>query len=170
PGGGCVFSVWLPLAEGAQQPASEPPAAPQPSIPQASMAPAQRSSLHVLCVDDEPAVIALTRAALESRGHMVTASVNPQEALAVFEAAPDKFDVIVTDLNMPRLTGFELISAVRRLRPHVPCLLITGLEDAETEQRALALRVRAVVRKPFSIDELRDAVERAGAQRERQTG
>jgi PAS domain S-box-containing protein len=163
-GQGTVFSVQLPLAAGLEGSAEAAPVATARVRTASSPQEISQRSLSVLCVDDEVSVIALARAALESRGHSVTACCSPLEAFALFEAAPDAFDVVVSDQTMPRLTGTELIQAIRALSPLVPCLLITGLEDAETEQRAAALQVREILRKPFSIDELRAAVERAAAQ------
>jgi two-component system cell cycle sensor histidine kinase/response regulator CckA len=153
---GSVFTVLLPLFD----PRATHPA---PATPHAAEAVTSARPLRVLCVDDEPAVIALARAALARDGHTVMASSNPLEALALFESAPDTFDVVVTDQTMPRLTGIELVSAIRALRPLMPCLLITGLDDAETEQGAAAVQVREILRKPFSVDTLCAAVERAGA-------
>jgi DNA-binding NtrC family response regulator len=114
----------------------------------------------VLCVDDEAPVLVLMRAALQSRGHAVTALSSSLEALAIFRASPDAFDIVISDQTMPRVIGTELIAEIRALRPHLPCLLVTGLEDSETEQRATALGVSEIIHKPFSVDDLRAAVER----------
>ena len=154
PGEGTVVTVRLPLAP--QMAATVAPAAPP-----LRAAPASR--LRVLVVDDEPGVAAVAQQALATVGHLVTAVHGGREALDLFRSQPDSFDVVLTDQSMPQMTGLALIAAVRAIRPRQACVLMTGLGDEAIRRNARSLGTLEVIGKPFVIDALRAAVERAHA-------
>jgi CheY-like chemotaxis protein len=115
----------------------------------------------VLLVDDEEMVVLTARRLLERLGYVVTAYASSAAALAAFSAAPERFDIVVSDLTMPGLTGTELSEAVRRARPDVPIVLATGhLEQLDLE-RAQALGVSEMLPKPFDTQLLARAMRRA---------
>jgi len=80
----------------------------------------------VLFVDDEPMLVDLGRTILTKQGYRVTGMTDPREALAVFRKAPDRFDIVITDLTMPGLPGDRLAEAIAAVRPDVPILLCSG--------------------------------------------
>jgi two-component system phosphate regulon response regulator PhoB len=116
--------------------------------------------MHVLIVDDEPAVIELCRISLESGGHRVTTALGGDEAIeAVRAEAPD---VVLLDFMMPGVDGLSVLERLRRgLDPHgnVPVVMLSAKGRAEDALRGLAAGATAYVTKPFAIDELEDLLE-----------
>ncbi|MBX3744543.1 MAG: response regulator [Verrucomicrobiae bacterium] len=110
-------------------------------------------------MDDDEAIVFITSRVLERLGYQVTGLLNAQVALQQFEASPDAFDVVVTDLSMPGLSGIELASELRRIRPDVPMVLTSGCIRPEDLEMATRLGRTEVVGKPSPPEEL-DAVLR----------
>jgi CheY-like chemotaxis protein len=155
PNEGTAVTVRLPMAPQA--------AAARASDLQPSRA-ARAPRLRVLVVDDEPGVVAVAQQALATAGHVVTAVQSAREALDLFTSQPDSFDVVLTDQSMPLMTGLALIAALRAIRPRLACVLMTGLGDEATQRRARSLGALEVLAKPFTIEALCAAVERAHAE------
>jgi len=109
---------------------------------------AQPGTERVLFVDDEAAVCRLAERALGPLGYRVTALTSPVEALAVFRADPAAFDVVVSDMTMPGLTGDLLAQQLRALRPGLPVVLCTGYSERLTAQRTEALGIDVLATKP----------------------
>jgi len=116
---------------------------------------------HVLCVDDEPALIELLRDQLVALGYRVTAHVSPLEALADFLGHPLDFDVVLTDLTMPGMTGADLVERILKVRPDLPIVMATGYGNVMTEERARELGLRPLLYKPFTMAALGDAIQDA---------
>jgi CheY-like chemotaxis protein len=114
----------------------------------------------VLLVDDEPAVLGSMRETMLHWGLQVDAYAQPEAALAAFEAAPDTYDVVVTDLAMPHLSGVELAARLRERR-RLPVVLVSGYVDERSLSAARELGLRAPLRKPVETDLLRAAIEAA---------
>ncbi len=100
------------------------------------------------------------RETLSAWGLQITACQSADAAECAFMAAPEGFDLLVTDHAMPLVTGIELAERLRARRPGLPWLLCTGYADAATVDRAGLLGAGAVLRKPVERDELRKVVER----------
>lgn len=93
---------------------------------------------HVLFVDDEVAIATVVERVLERLGYRVRAFTDPREALLAFEHAPEAFDVLITDIDMPRMSGLTLVARVRGVRPDLPVVIATGhLPDEEGFLRGL---------------------------------
>jgi len=116
---------------------------------------------HVLCVDDEPALVELLRDQLETLGYRVTAHVSPVEALSDFLAHPLDFDVMLTDLTMPGMSGADLAERILKVRPDLPVVMATGYGHVMSEERARELGLRPLLYKPFTIAVLGDAIQDA---------
>jgi DNA-binding NtrC family response regulator len=97
----------------------------------------------------------LTRAGFEVEGF-----TRPVEAVAAFAADPHRFDIVVSDMNMPTATGLSVAADVLRLRPDMPVALISGFVTEELAARAEALGVKAVVFKPNLTRELAPLISR----------
>jgi PAS domain S-box-containing protein len=151
PGHGTTFEVYLPVHECSAAPAPEPKAA---AIPRGR-------GERILFVDDEVRLAELGRRMLESLGYQVTALTNPVDAALVFRTQPDLFDLVVTDLMMPLLSGTELAEEVLRIRPDTPILLSTGFERRVPSETARRLGLRGVVAKPSTVETLAWAVHGA---------
>ena len=115
-----------------------------------------RDSLHgrVLVVDDEASVAELMQDLLENWGLTVTQSTSSLGARDTFAADPQRFDLVVLDQTMPRMTGLELAQEILRLRPDIPIVLYTGYREALSEQQVKAQGLRALIRKPVDAAEL----------------
>ncbi len=114
----------------------------------------------ILFVDDEEALVRLGDMMLKSLGYQVSVFQDSREALDAFRAGPDRFDLLVTDQTMPRLTGLELARQVLQIRHDMPIVLCTGYSETATEEKATAAGIAAFLMKPLNRRELAEAVRR----------
>jgi CheY-like chemotaxis protein len=150
PGAGALFRVCLPRRESAAFERDE--AQPEPiSIGTES----------VLLVDDEAEIVDSCVRGLERLGYRVTGCGDPLEALALFRAAPDVYDVLVTDMTMADMTGVALAAAVREIRPDLPVVLCTGYSDGVSAAEAHELGITAFVMKPLRVSNLAARIREA---------
>jgi len=105
-------------------------------------------------VDDEPVIARVVSEQLRRLGYEVTSVTDPEEALELVAEDPEDFDLLLTDLQMPRMDGVELAARVARLRPQLPVVLSTGNRWSVPAGTARAAGIRQIVDKPFRIDEL----------------
>jgi PAS domain S-box-containing protein len=150
PGAGSTFTIYLPQV-------ASPAAAEDEGAGPVERGRGQR----ILLVDDEEALLAVTTEALKRLGYEPEACADGVQALARFEAAPDSFDAVVTDEVMPGLSGTELASALRRARPGLPILLVSGYIGPRISERAADAGVDEILRKPLQSRELASALARA---------
>ena len=115
----------------------------------------------ILCVDDDPVVLLTNAGLLERLGYVVTSVDNGEQALAVLGTDPARFDLVVTDHNMPGLSGLDLARVLATRAPALPVLICSGYIDADLCRQADALGVRGLVRKQYTVDDLGAAVQRA---------
>ncbi|WP_425258275.1 PAS domain S-box protein [Rubrivivax sp. RP6-9] len=115
----------------------------------------------VLLVDDDEVVVLMAERLLQRAGYEVSSCGRSGDALARVAADPQAFDVVVTDFNMPEMSGLELASALHQLRPDLPLVLSSGLMSEALREQARQVGVRVVLKKENSVDELADAVARA---------
>jgi PAS domain S-box-containing protein len=148
PGKGTTFQIFFPVLENTDLTESE------------AVMPLPRGSERILLVDDEPDIVAAAKIILEKLGYQVESFSNGQEALEVFWADPDRFDLIFTDQTMPQLTGLELAQEVVKVRPNLPIIICTGFSEALTPEQIKALGVGELVLKPLTPNKLADAVRR----------
>ncbi|MBU0908812.1 MAG: response regulator, partial [Proteobacteria bacterium] len=149
PGKGTTFHVFLPLlASGASEQET------------GETHPLPRGDERILVVDDEEQIIQIERRMLEDLGYQVMAFSDSQEALQAFLTMPDKFDLIITDMTMPHLTGTELAKRVMQERADIPIILSTGFSDLMNEEQAKALGIRQYIMKPIVRKELAAVVHK----------
>ncbi|MFZ5775871.1 MAG: MASE3 domain-containing protein [Thermodesulfobacteriota bacterium] len=144
-GKGTTFHVYLPRCQQANGILSG-AAARALSLP--------RGDEHVLVVDDEKVIVDLMRQILTSLGYRVTTCIDSRQALEQFEAQPTGFDMLITDMTMPHLTGAELAQQAMAIRPELPVILCTGFSEIINEEKAKALGIRRLLMKPVLRDEL----------------
>ncbi|MEP7121872.1 MAG: response regulator [Byssovorax sp.] len=147
PGRGTTFQLHFPVHE-VRTPAFGIAAVPR------------RSGGHerVLLVDDEQAIARSLARILERFGYRVTFRTDAADALAVVRERPESFDLVITDLTMPGMSGLDLAREILALRPDLPVIVMSGLLDEETRIRARALGVREVLGKPVTPSELAETV------------
>ena len=151
PGQGSRFDLYLPIVE--RHAPVQPSAMREPGP-----APAQVG--HVLYVDDDPVMVAMVHALLQRAGHRVTSFEDPRDALATLRAGPEAFDLVVTDHNMPELSGLDIAEALVRLRPDLPVVITSGFVSEEMKAAALRVGVRSVLQKEYTLERLPDIVRR----------
>jgi CheY-like chemotaxis protein len=148
-GVGTTFRVSLPLVSGAASTEAE------------LAAPLRARSARVLVVEDERALAQLFVHVLTRDGYKATSASNGMEALRVFSADPDGFDLVVSDLSMPGLSGDRLAQAIHVVRPGLPFVLVSGFLGALGARTPSELGVHAVLAKPHSPRDLLEAVRDA---------
>ncbi|MDP2417678.1 MAG: response regulator [Hydrogenophaga sp.] len=115
---------------------------------------------HILYLDDDEALVFLVRRLLQRRGYQVTAFTDQEHAIAAVRANPQGFDLLLTDHNMPGVSGLEVARAVLALNPALPVALTSGYVSDELQALALNAGVREVVYKADAVDAFCDAVAR----------
>ncbi|HXK47548.1 MAG TPA: response regulator [Deltaproteobacteria bacterium] len=117
----------------------------------------------ILLVDDEAAVLNVTKKILEKMGYQVTALSDGVRALDLFRNDPCRFDLVITDVEMPVLTGDELARRIMDIRLGMPVILYTGYSRRISAERAREMGIREYVMKPSRMDDLeriiRDVLE-----------
>ena len=155
PGKGTAFHLYFPAASG------EVPAAPD------AAAPAPRGhGERVLYVDDEEPLVYLTMQVLGRLGYDVTGFVEAEAALKAFLAEPDRFDVVITDLSMPRMSGRDLAARILEVRPDLPVILATGYIRPQDTESARRLGIRDLILKPNTVDDLGPILHRILSERQ----
>jgi PAS domain S-box-containing protein len=148
PGSGTVFTVLLPQFD--QVTGSDDESA--PSIVSADA--------RVLFVDDEPALAKLYQEMFARMGYRVVACTSGLEALRAFRTNPERFDLVVTDLNMPNMTGLDLAKELLEIRPNTPVILCMGFSETVDGEKARRLGIRETLMKPILADDLAQAIGR----------
>jgi signal transduction histidine kinase/CheY-like chemotaxis protein len=139
PGSGATFDVYIPTITKMDARESIPP--PEDT---------KTGNERILLVDDDQALLDMGKMMLESLGYIVDTRTSGMEAMGSFLAAPGFYDLIITDMTMPLMTGSELATEILRIRPNMPIILCTGFSEYIDENRAKDIGIRAFVMKPFS--------------------
>ena len=147
PGQGSTFSVYLPVIDDMDV-----------EIEPLMTAGATNGNERILLIDDEEQIIDFERRILESLGYEVTPKTDSEEALAEFSARPDRFDLVITDMTMPKITGDRLARRLMDINPQIPVILCTGFNEAITEEKALAMGIDKFVMKPIVKNELANTI------------
>jgi putative two-component system response regulator len=113
----------------------------------------------VLCVDDEPVILAILSRMLAAQGFEAVTCGDPREALRLFDQS--SFDAVITDIHMPIMDGLSLMKALRGRAPELPVMVVTGHGTVDTAIQALREGASGMLVKPFTIDELQSEVKRA---------
>ena len=108
----------------------------------------------LLLVDDETSLVETTARRLSKLGYAVTARTSSIEALQAFKANPYKFDLVITDLAMPNMTGLDMAAEMLKLRSDLPVLLVTGFADALAVEYAQKIGIKKIVSKPIDLREI----------------
>ena len=124
-------------------------------------APITGGNERILLVDDETAIITIVTRVLKRMGYRVTALTASTEALEMFRMQPDGFDLVITDLTMPNLTGDRLAAEIKRIRPDIPIIVCTGFSDRISPAIAETMGIDSYVLKPVVRGDLAAAIRKA---------
>ena len=146
---GSVFEIYLPRVKGE---ATETDKFDMPLL---------TGTGRILFVDDEPALTLMGQKILGRLGYRVQTTNSSVEALEIFRSKPNEFDLVITDLTMPELTGLNLAKALLTIRPELPIVLCTGFSDRVNEEMLQSMGIRGLMLKPLTIHELAHSVRMA---------
>lgn len=150
PGQGAVFRVYLPCADDQTG-----------EILLAAEKKIVGGDERILFVDDEEAIEKTGSEILESLGYEVVTAKDGAEALGIFISRPKAFDLIVTDLTMPQLTGIELATEILEINPAIPIVLCTGFSEKATLEKVESLGITELINKPLGLRKLSEVVRNA---------
>jgi PAS domain S-box-containing protein len=137
PGKGTSFTIYLPVIDSRE-----------------SIDVTKNSSLsptgteHILLVDDEPQIVKLEKLMLERLGYKVTELTNSPEALEMFKKNPDMYDLVISDMSMPKMTGDQLAGELLTVKPDIPIIICTGFSERFSKEDLLKMGIKGVLMKP----------------------
>jgi PAS domain S-box-containing protein len=143
PGIGSVFHVYLPVIE---------EVLPAPDSQPLQKMPAGQET--ILLIEDEAPLLKVLQRLLTSLGYRVVACTDSTEAVTIFTREPARFDLVITDMTMPKMAGDELSARILALRPAMPIILCTGYSEQMSMDKAAELGIRKFVYKPVELTEL----------------
>jgi CheY-like chemotaxis protein len=148
PGKGAMFTMLLPMVD--EQPEKK-------GVP---MEASSHGTERILFVDDEESIAKMAQKALTSFDYRVETLSDPEDALAMFTLNPGYFDVVITDMTMPKMTGAKLAETLIRIRPDIPIILCTGYSSLIDEQKARELGIAAYMMKPVSMSQIAKTIRK----------
>ena len=140
PGQGAEFKIYLPIIKNQQTHSVE------------EKGTLQRGDEQILLVDDQKSTLNVEKKMLEHLGYHVTACTAPGDALELFSANPHTFDLVITDLTMPGMTGDLLGAELMKIRRDIPIILNTGFSESMTKEKAKRLGMKAMFMKPVRME------------------
>jgi len=117
-------------------------------------------SERILLVEDEATLAAAEKKLLEELGYKVTAISNGVAALELFHKVPDRFDIIITNYSMPKMTGVELIRHIREINPHIPVIVCTGFSKVAAPAEAKSLGIGDIISKPIDLARIAKSIRK----------
>lgn len=121
-------------------------------------------STSILVLDDDPDITALLETALQRSGYNVCGFTDPISALEQFKLNSERYSLVISDLRMPVMNGFEFITNIRQLSPEIKILLMTAFDvngDSEFTIHFNAQKISGLIQKPISIQKLKEIIKQA---------
>ncbi|RLC24006.1 MAG: hypothetical protein DRH56_07035 [Deltaproteobacteria bacterium] len=153
-GKGSLFEVYLPLAPRTEESLLE-----KEEPPEAATVPGGHE--RILFVDDEAPLVEMVERILRNMGYRVETRTSSIEALELFRAHPERFDLVITDMTMPNMTGDRLAREIMKIRPGIPVILCTGFSERITREQARRMGIREFLLKPLVSRDLAAAIRKA---------
>ncbi len=148
PAQGSVFTVYLPVSQRELRPRTYDPQ------------PLTGGNEAILFVDDEIQIVSVAEKILTALGYAVTAQTSSQSALALFREQPEAFDLVITDMTMPNMTGDRLAAEIMKIRPDMPVILCSGYSRKMSDAALSSAGIRALLAKPVAKKELAATIRR----------
>jgi CheY-like chemotaxis protein len=148
-GKGSTFNIYLPAVERGGE-LTEEPSSPIPG-----------GSERIIFVDDEHVLVEMAREMLEVLGYEAIATTSSAGALEIFRAQPDRYDLVITDMTMPGMTGKELATEILKIKPDIPIILCTGFSEIITEEEARLMGIREFAIKPLGLKSIAELIRKA---------
>lgn len=153
PGEGTIFQLYFPAIDIMEQQTLSATAVPSHDRPQH-----RGSGQCILYLDDEAMLVELTQRMLGRSGYRVIGFTHPEQALQAFRGNPAQFDLVVTDLNMPGLSGLEVAAEILSIRTDMPLALMSGYVTEELKTDARRIGIKDVIYKPTTVEEFSEAI------------
>ncbi len=123
--------------------------------------PVPRGRDHILFVEDKESLLLAGEQLLQKLGYRVTARLGGEQALDAFRSDPEEYDLVISDVTMPGMSGVEFASLVREIRADIPIVFTSGYPDPISPAEAQELGVSEILMKPYRIGDLGTAIRRA---------
>jgi DNA-binding NtrC family response regulator len=114
----------------------------------------------IFLVDDEESIVRVTCQRLKRLGYTVESTTNPLEALSVFRSKSDQFDLVISDLTMPKMTGDKLAKEILNIRPGMPIIICTGFSERMDSEKAKEIGAAGYLKKPHEKRDLAKVVRK----------
>jgi CheY-like chemotaxis protein len=147
PGKGTTFTVYLPLITEIGE-----------SVAEQSGVTIFRGNERILFVDDEASIVKMQFQSLGRLGYKVFSTTSSIEALDTFKKAPHDFDLVITDMTMPEMTGDRLAAEIKKIRPDIPIILCTGFSGKTMQHESAELHVNKLLMKPVDKAQMSEAI------------
>lgn len=119
-----------------------------------------RGTEKILLVDDEEVIARMETNILQQLGYRITMCTGSIEALEAFKANQDDFDLVITDMTMPDMTGVQLANEIKKIRPGIPVIIFTGFSDHIDEEKCKALNIQGYAMKPLMKREIAETIRK----------
>ncbi len=149
PNEGTTFEIFIPRVKNVTRSATRP----QKDL--------QTGNEQILLVDDEPAIVDIGKKMLERLGYTVSTRTSGVEALELFKSQPDKYDLIITDLTMPNMTGEKLARELLKIHSGIPVILCTGFSEQLSKEEAIEIGVKEFITKPIAMNQMAKSIRKA---------
>ncbi len=150
PDHGTTFHIYLPVIEETSR-----------KLAAISSAPPPIGDENIMLIDDEEITLDVECEVLTTLGYNVSVYQKPLEALEYFRHNSDKFDIIITDMTMPKMTGDKLAAAVHIIRPEMPVIMCTGFSEIISKEKIKELGITALLTKPVPVKDFATAIRKA---------
>ena len=147
-GKGTQFSIFFPLTQG------------KAAVEAETIQEIPRGSETILFVDDEISIVNMVQRMFERLGYKVQTATTPQDALEKFSLNPDNFDLVITDMTMPHMTGVKLAKKLMDIREDIPIIICTGHSTLVDEEKAKELGLAAYIMKPINMQETAQTIRK----------
>ncbi len=147
PGKGTEFNVYFPVEKSSFE---------EQNIQ--TKKPVRGGTEQILIVDDEQAILIMEKRMLERLGYQVTSRTSSIDALEAFRSNPDKFDLVITDMAMPNMSGDKLSVELIKIRSDIPILICTGFSENISEEKAVSLGIKGFILKPIVMKDLANKI------------
>ena len=149
PNEGTTFEIFIPRVKNATKSTTRP------------REDLQTGNEQILLVDDEPAIVDIGKKMLERLGYTVSTRTSGVEALELFKNQPEKYDLIITDLTMPNMTGEKLARELLKIHSGIPVILCTGFSEQLSKEEAIEIGVKEFITKPISMNQMAKSIRKA---------
>ncbi len=148
-GGGTKFTVYLPICQKINR-----------DLSNNNKDELVTGNEHILFIDDETTIIEINKKFLEKMGYSVSTGINGIEALDLFQDESNKFDLVITDMTMPKMTGDVLATKLRAIKPDIPIIICTGYSKKMSNELATEIGINAICYKPLSLKDLAKTIRK----------